>query len=252
MRYFCIVLAILISNVIWSQENQNLYLDDLGFAYLLDGSKVKKYDAKGEELFVYSRMDLGDPDYLDVSDPLRIAAVYLENGIVAVLDNTLSEQRVVRLWNTQLGLPSYVASGVNEQIWVYDALSKEVVLLDNKLERVLTTGYLPAILGREPSVIGMAERHEQLIIADADYGLWVFDRFGTLVHRHPIDGIRWIKAHADGVLLSTTTGWKWWKYGAVTPAKFPVVQEIKVFDRTGGKAVILNSGKPQVIPAKDL
>lgn len=251
MRFVLIVFSFfLFGQIAFAQEGE-VYLDDLSFVYSVEGSTLKKFDEKGNELFVFSRMDLGKISYLDVSDPLRILVVYLDNALVAVLDNTLSEQRVIRLLNTDLGLPTYVASGANEQFWVYDALSKEVLLLDAQLEKQLSSGYLPALIGRDPEIVGLAERHEQVVIADATYGLWVLDRFGTLVHRHPLKGIWWMKTHATGVLIMTDMGPFWWSFRGSFPAEFKKTFPMSApWDFHSGKLVSLR-GKQPVIEFKN-
>ena len=176
-------------------------VDDLGFVYLIDDHDLLKKNQKGEDQFVYSRLDLGIPAQLDLSDPLRPLLLYPETGALVVLDNTLSEQRMVRLWDVNLGLPLWVASGIDEHVWVYDGLNQEVIRLNEKFVRQVSTGYLPSITGSTIDFLGMAERHEQLFIADRNYGVWVFDRFGTLVKRIPMKGISKFSSHADGMYI---------------------------------------------------
>ncbi|WP_306642235.1 hypothetical protein [Sanyastnella coralliicola] len=223
-------------------EADDVIVDDLGFIYAVQGQDLIKWNEKGEQLFVFSRLDLGMPEQIDVSDPLRPLLLYPETGTLVVLDNTLSEQRTVRLWDSDLGLPQWVASGVNEEIWVYDALNKEIFRTDERLDRQVSTGYLPNITGRDVEFIGMVERHERLLIGDAGYGFWVFDRFGTLVRRIPIQGLVDFRAHAEGVFIRTEEQIMWLRYNGVEPKVYEGLNPASTIDVTGSRVYNLENG----------
>ena len=157
---------------------------------------------------------------------------------------------MLRLWEAGVGLPEWVASGVNQELWIYDALNKEVVRVNERMAIQARTGYLPASTGREPNVIGMAERHEQLIIADSSYGLWVFDRFGSLTKRIPIDQLTYMRAHASGVYLQTKTGAMWYNYGDIEPQVItnrPNFKEEALIDQQNGRSFYLSEGKLEIV-----
>lgn len=203
----------------WNVDGTDFRVDDLGYVYGLDQQKITRYDRDGVKQFVYSRMDLGSLRQFDPSDPLRLLALFPETGTLVVLDNTLSEQRVLRLWDGGLGMPMWIASGVNQEFWVYDALNKEVVRIDERMRRTSSTGYLPAVTGHDPELVGLAERHEQLLVADKHYGIWIFDRFGTAVRSIPIAGIQGLQTHASGMAITTDDGLLWLRYGDFEPQK---------------------------------
>ena len=213
----CFTLLIVLFSTVFPLDAERFHVDDLGYIYGVREYSLTLYDRDGKLRFVYSRMDLGSPSQLDVSDPLRPLLFYPETGTLVALDNTLSEQRVLRLWDGGWGMPQWVASGVNQEFWVYDALNKEVIRIDDRMIRRAGTGYLPAVTGHSPEIVGMAERHEQLIIADRTHGLWIFDRFGTFVRSIPIQGLRELRTHASGMSLATDHGLFWMRYGEMLP-----------------------------------
>lgn len=213
----CFTLVFLVFSTVFPLDAERFLVDDLGYIYGVRDYSLTLYDRDGRMRFVYSRMDLGSPSQLDVSDPLRPLVFYPETGTLVALDNTLSEQRVLRLWDAGWGMPQWVASGVNQEFWVYDALNKEVIRIDDRMIRRAGTGYLPAVTGHSPEIVGMAERHEQLIIADRTHGLWIFDRFGTFVRSIPIQGLRELRTHASGMCLATDYGLFWMRYGDLLP-----------------------------------
>lgn len=216
---FIVVQGILTS---WDVEGKQFRVDDLGYIYGLDHQQIVRYDRNGVQQFVYSRMDLGNLGQFDPSDPLRLLALFPETGTLVVLDNTLSEQRVLRLWDGGMGMPTWIASGVNQEFWVYDALNKEVVRIDERMRRSASTGYLPAVTRHDPEIVGLAERHEQLLIADKLYGIWIFDRFGTAVRGIPIEGVTGLQTHASGMTVITENGLLWLQYGDLEPQMLPI------------------------------
>ena len=244
---FCSIQALTFA---WEQDVKYFRVDDLGYVYTLDNRTLVKHDVAGDTLFVFSQMNVGAPSQLDVSNPLRPMLFYRETGSLLLLDNTLSEQRMLRLWETGVGLPEWVASGVNQEFWVYDALSKEVLRVNERMAVQARTGYLPASTGREPKVIGMAERHEQLILADASYGLWVFDRFGSLTKRIPVDNLTYMRAHASGVYLQTDHGPMWYNYGDIEPQVIENKGESNLetlTDQQNRRSFYLSEGKLEII-----
>lgn len=230
----------------WSVSCSRFRVDDLSYIYTVDQNSVTKYTRQGKLEFVYSRMDLGKTGQLDVSDPLRPLVFFPETGTLVALDNTLSEQRVLRLWEGQFGMPEWVASGVNQEFWVYDGLNKEIIRIDERMNRRSTTGYLPAVTGHDPEIVGLAERHEKLIIADRKHGLWIFDRFGTYVRSVPIEGIRELRTHAPGMTIITDDGVYWQRYGDFFPTKVDMPMEGAVRDVDQKRAYILADGKLSV------
>ncbi len=234
----------------WTTDVDYFKVDDLGYVYTLSQASLVKHSVAGDTLFVYSRLDLGTPTQLDVSNPLRPLLFFRETGAMVLLDNTLSEQRVVRLFETGAGLPEWVASGVNQEFWMYDALNKELLRIDERMSVKANTGYLPNLLGRELEIVGLAERHEQVILADANYGLWIFDRFGGIAKRIPIKGLIEMRTHASGIFLRTEDGPLWYNYGGIEPNTFQTTKvpiSIYLFDAQNGKYFYLNGKKLEVL-----
>ncbi len=238
-----IAIAFAVFSTVFPLDAERFRVDDLGYIYGVRDYSLTLYDRNGRMRFVYSRMDLGAPAQLDVSDPLRPLLFYPETGTLVALDNTLSEQRVLRLWDGGWGMPEWVASGVNQEFWVYDALNKEVIRIDDRMTRRAGTGYLPAVTGHSPEIVGMAERHEQLIVADRAYGLWIFDRFGTFVRGIPVQGLRELRTHASGMTLLSDYGVFWMRYGDLLPQLLVLPQPADQADADAKKLYLHVAGQ---------
>lgn len=241
MNWLLIAISVFSSDLCWETTANEFVVDDLGYVYTISDFSLVKHRDNGDSLFVYSRMDLGKISQVDLSNPLRPLVFYEETSTLSVLDNTLSEQRLLSLWNNNFGMVEMIASGVNQQFWVYDAINKELLLVDERMEIRARSGYLPGIIGEDVALVGMAERHEQLFIADGNYGIWVFDRFGTLTHRVRFENIQSIRAHADAISIMTNTGF--FSYAYQTREIAMVAVDAERFDRVKDKQFIFQQNR---------
>jgi hypothetical protein len=87
----------------------------------------------------------------------------------------------------------------------------------------------------------MAERHEQLFIADSNYGIWVFDRFGTLTHRVKFEHIEAIRAHADAISIRSKEGFYTYSYASRDISGIDVSAER--FDQVKNKQFIFQQNR---------
>ena len=81
----------------------DIQLDIHGFLYQVKGDALVKRDLTGKEIYRYSNKLLGDIAQLDVSNPLRPLLFYKDQGVIAVIDNTLSQQKQIISLN-EIGL----------------------------------------------------------------------------------------------------------------------------------------------------
>jgi hypothetical protein len=241
MNWILIAISVFGIDHCWDTQANDFLVDDLGYLYTISDFSLVKHRDNGDTLFVYSRIDLGKISQVDLSNPLRPIVFYEETSNLCILDNTLSEQRLLSLWNNNFGMVEMIASGVNQQFWVYDAINKELLLVDERMEIRAQSGYLPGIIGGDIALVGMAERHEQLFIADGNYGIWIFDRFGTLTHRVRFENIEAIRAHADAISIRSKEGFYTYSYASRDIAGIDVSAER--FDQVKNKQFIFQQNR---------
>ena len=105
-------------------KNNQIEIDQYGYFYIIDQDNLIKYDSEGHTLYHYSNKLLGNIDQIDISNPLRPLLFYKDQGLIIVLDNTLSQQKEPISLN-ELGLyqTSCIAnSNFDNGIWLYDCL----------------------------------------------------------------------------------------------------------------------------------
>lgn len=171
-------------------DAEYIEVDNLNNLYLVNKSEIKKYNNKGELLFRYSDMQLGNIGSLDVSYPLRPLLVYPELNYLVILDNTLSNNRgKINLLDYNIGLGLLACSSVQNHFWIYDAMQFALIRVDENFKQVNATGNLSQILGIDFSPVRMVEFANKLYISNPKTGILVFDIFGTYIKTIPIKDI---------------------------------------------------------------
>ena len=164
--------------------------DNLNNLYLIDKSEIKKYNNKGELLFRYSDMQLGNIGSVDVSYPLRPLLVYPDLNYLVILDNTLSSNRgKINLLDYNIDLGVLACSSVQNHFWIYDAMKFALIRVDENFKQVHATGNLSQILGIDFSPTRMVEFANKLYINNPTTGILIFDNFGTYIKTIPITGL---------------------------------------------------------------
>ena len=117
-------------------KNNQIEIDQYGYLYIIDQDNLIKYDSEGHTLYHYSNKLLGNIDQIDISNPLRPLLFYKDQGLIIVLDNTLSQQKEPISLN-ELGLyqTSCIAnSNFDNGIWLYDIDVNEIIKINHLSE----------------------------------------------------------------------------------------------------------------------
>jgi len=161
----------------------DIQLDIHGFLYQVKGDALVKRDLSGKEIYRYSNKLLGDIAQLDVSNPLRPLLFYKDQGVIAVLDNTLSQQKQIISLN-EIGLyqaNSVANSNFDNGIWLFDVDVNEILKINANAAVTYRSGNLAVILPDITSpVIALYEKNK-LLYAVTNEEVFVLDQFGALL-----------------------------------------------------------------------
>lgn len=194
MRLFLAVLLLLSSTFSHAQKTKmhcisgvaDFALDPMGNCYYLKNGDLIKTNKEGKEIVRYSRKNIGPPTSFDVSNPLRILLFYAEFATVRVLDNNLIDQSEIDLRPMGFLQPRAMAGSPDQGIWFYEEISGSLVKIDNRLGTVALSVDLNQLLGKRPQPFAM-QTSQQWILMQDKAGLVVFDQFGTLYRRIPLE-----------------------------------------------------------------
>lgn len=165
--------------------------DNLLNLYHIKGTEMVKYDKNGQYQFRYSDKQLGTIGPVDVTFPLRPLLVYPGINYIAILDNTLSNNRGnVNLLNQGIDLGTLACNSIQNHFWFYDAMNFKLIRTNENFRSVQETGNLAQILRiaqLDPNF--MLEFANRLYVNNPSTGILVFDIFGTYIKTIPVQGL---------------------------------------------------------------
>jgi hypothetical protein len=168
----------------------DFYVDQLANVYTIKGDVIRKYLPSGELQYELAPKRFGKLTKADFSDPLRPLLYYRDQGLVQVLDNTLSEQGApVDLWSTLETNIWLACLSIDNHFWFYDTDNFELIRTDRNFEEISRSGNLIQVLGHGIMPEWMVERNSLLYISDPEYGVMMFDLFGTYIKTLPVKGL---------------------------------------------------------------
>ena len=120
--------ASLISNFIVDIDTFLGY-DSFGFSYYIKNNVFKKY--KGNEIFEYKNVSLGNITKADILNPLKIVLFYEDFNTVVLLDNQLNKMTEINFSqnNTPIVVPA-IGMSTQNQLWVFNTLNQQIGLFD--------------------------------------------------------------------------------------------------------------------------
>ena len=164
-------------------KNNQIEIDQYGYFYIIDQDNLIKYDSEGHTLYHYSNKLLGNIDQIDLSNPLRPLLFYKDQGLIIVLDNTLSQQKEPISLN-ELGLyqTSCIAnSNFDNGIWLYDIDVNEIIKINHLSQVNYRSGNLSVLIpNMEFPILNLKEKNRKLYVVTRNK-IFVMDQFGSLL-----------------------------------------------------------------------
>lgn len=122
-----------ISATLISQFNTDiddfLGYDSFGFSYHIKNNVFRKI--KGNEIFEYKNVSLGNITKVDILNPLKIVLFYEDFNTVVLLDNQLNKMTEINF--SQNSIPIVVPAigmSTQNQLWIYNTLNQQIGLFD--------------------------------------------------------------------------------------------------------------------------
>ena len=199
IQIISVITLIFYCNSIYSQLNtikkieikegfDDVKIDHHGYIYQVQNDNLIKRDHNGKEIYRYSNKLLGQISQIDISNPLRPLLFYKDQGIIAVLDNTLSQQKHTISLN-EIGLyqaKCIANSNFDNGIWLYDIDINEIIKINSFSQISYRSGNLSVLLDKmSSSVVRLIEKNRKLY-AITENEIFILDQFGTLIKTIPI------------------------------------------------------------------
>jgi len=172
------------------KEIDFIAFDNLFNVYSIHESEIAKYNSQGQFQIRYSDKRLGQIGQVDVEYPLKPLLNYPDLNNIAILDNTLSNNRGnIDLSRLNIAIGALAINSVQNHYWFYDAMTFSLIRANDNLQRTSTTGNLSQVLGVELDPVYMVEFANRLYLNNPKTGILVFDIFGTYIKTIPLKGL---------------------------------------------------------------
>ncbi|OXA79913.1 hypothetical protein SAMN05444397_106135 [Flavobacterium aquidurense] len=103
--------------------------DSFGFSYHIKNNVFKKI--KGNEVFEYKNVSLGNITKVDILNPLKIVLFYEDFNTVVLLDNQLNKMTEINFsQNTTPIVVSAIGMSTQNQLWIFNTLNQQIGLFD--------------------------------------------------------------------------------------------------------------------------
>lgn len=164
--------------------------DNFGNTYLVKGDEIKKYNAQGELLKMFSAKNLGKITSIDASNPLRVLVFYKDFASILFVDDLLSQNGdAINLLDLSLEQSDATCTSFNNGLWFFNRQNANLIRLDENLQTVVNTGNLNRLLGTTFKPNFMLEYNGYIYVNNPEEGIFVFDMYGTYFKTIPIQHI---------------------------------------------------------------
>jgi hypothetical protein len=125
-------------------------------------------------------LNQGSISSLDLTNPLKPFLFYKDQGKVVILDNTLSQQNeTIDLFSLGWGQIECIAGSRGDAYWLWDVVNAELVKVNERFERISSSGNVGVLIGSAVYPIQIIERGQHVYVNDASQGILVFDVYGN-------------------------------------------------------------------------
>lgn len=160
-----------------SKLSFDLEVDKLGDYYIIDQSfKIIKFNSNYKLLYTYSNANNGHLTMVDVSNPHKILVFYIEQQIIIILDNTLSEIGKIELNNNSY----FTAAGRSNDgyIWLYDSFLLRLIKVNNEGNQIEESFPASSISPQDIKDGKIYDRDNYVILIDAEKGILMYNNLG--------------------------------------------------------------------------
>ena len=185
------------------ENSEGIYSNKLNQLYVAKGSELFLYSEKGEHLYSFNDISLGEISVVDVNLSLKPLLFYKDIQAIVFLDNTLSQQGgTIYTVNHEFSNVTYACHSVDNNFWVFERDNFELIRINRQMQVISRSGNLSLLLGRTIQADQMLEKDNLLYVRDAKKGIYVFDIYGNWVKTIPLNIEAKIEVHNNMIYFA--------------------------------------------------
>lgn len=173
-------------------------IDQYNNLYYTNQQVLYKVDSLGKQRFSQSIKSWSAISYIDTRNPMKLMLFSEGQQVIEYLDNTLTKQQdYIDLNDEGFSFATRaISSSQPDKIWVFDSDNSRLVLFSkNQSQRQQIDNIYGLLNAKE--ITQMLEYNNQLYLLDNTKGLFILDRYGTLVNFTEIIGAQYMLIEND-------------------------------------------------------
>jgi hypothetical protein len=162
-------------------------VDNLDNIYLItDNNQLKKINENGDSVAVFNDVKkYGNPDYIDVTNPLKALLYYKNYSTVVVLDRLLTVRNNINFRKQNIFYVNNVTLSYDNYIWIFDEEDFKLKKINEEGKLLLETTDWRMLFDTVPSLVKIVDRDNFVYLYDPAKGFYIFDYYGGFKKRLP-------------------------------------------------------------------
>ncbi len=169
----------------WDMHAEIAKVDKLGQVYLVNGSRIEKFDKKGNSIGVYDRSDLGNLSSIDLSDPFKPVLFFEEHAGLVFCDSRLEILNKTDLRVLGIFQAVAVCSSPSQGFWVFNQQDFKLTKFDSRFKVIQESEELSRFTDVGILQGSLAERNDRVFLQTSSGRILIFDRFANLIQSQP-------------------------------------------------------------------
>ena len=173
-------------SIVIGQASKYVITDKLGQVYIVNtADELVKYNAQGQQQFIYFDRTLGEISYIDATNPFQVLVFFEDFQTVVWLDRTLNPMSTIHLSDFGFFQLNTIAVASDNRLWIYDNTTFQIKKIDNQGEVIVESMELNNLTTNlNPNFI--IEKNNRIYLNNPITGIYVFDIFGQYIETIPI------------------------------------------------------------------
>jgi len=173
-------------------------VDNLDYMYLLTkNNQLKKLNENGDSVAVFNDVKkYGNPDFMDVTNPLKTLLYYKNYSTIVTLDRLLAPRNTINLRKQDIFYVNNVTLSYDNYIWIFDEEDYRLKKIDEEGKILQSSVDWRMLFDTVPAPVKMIDRDNFVYLYDTTKGFYIFDYYGGFKNR--LTFLNWTNVEVNG------------------------------------------------------
>lgn len=176
-------------------------VDNLDNIYLITkNNQLKKLNVNGDSVAVFNDVKkYGNPDYVDVTNPLKSLLYYKNYSTVVVLDRLLTQRNTINLRKQNIFYVNSITLSYDNYMWLFDEEDYRLKKIDEEGKLLQSTTDWRMLFDTVPAPVKIIDRDNFVYLYDPAKGFYIFDYYGGFKNR--LAFLNWTNVEVNGTTV---------------------------------------------------